>query len=360
LPIKKDFSMIKLNNLSHRNIVLLCASVTTAIALIVFFTLYFFSSFRRELLYIVAFVAGFVLNFFLLFFLINTFVYNRIKVIYKMIHNANISNKAKHLTKVLFDTHTIEKAEQAAEEFIIEKQNEISQLKENETYRKEFLGNVAHELKTPLTAIQGHILTLLDGGIYDESINHLYLQRTASNIDRMLEVVNDLDTITKLESEPGQLKFEKFNLYNLVMEVIDILEITAKKYHVTLSLIANPERSYNVYADKNNIRQVLINLIENSIKYNDKPNGKTTINFHDVAENYLIEVTDNGIGIDKKYFPRLFERFYRVDKNRSRTTGGSGLGLAIVKHIIDAHHQTVTINSTLGEGSTFGFTLQKA
>jgi two-component system phosphate regulon sensor histidine kinase PhoR len=277
-----------------------------------------------------------------------------------MIHNVKVSPKTKPLAKTLLNNNAIQAVEQATETFMAEQQKEISHLKEMENYRKEFLGNVAHELKTPLTIIQGHILTLLDGGLEDENINHLYLQRTASNIDRMLEIVNDLDSITKLESEESHLLFEKFNLHDLVKEVIEILEITAKQYNVELKLEINPERTYFVYAHKNNIRKVFINLIENSIKYNDKMQGKTSIQFFDIDKNYLIEIADNGIGIEKQHFPRLFERFYRVDKNRSRTTGGSGLGLAIVKHIIDTHRQTVTVNSTIGEGSTFSFTLQKA
>ncbi|MDR1878054.1 MAG: sensor histidine kinase [Bacteroidales bacterium] len=276
-----------------------------------------------------------------------------------MIHNFKITGKILPLAKTVLNNQAIKEVEQATQTFISEQQKEISHLKYMENYRKEFFGNVAHELKTPLTAIQGHILTLLDGGLEDEQINRLYLNRTASNIDRMIEIINDLDTITQLESEKNQLVFERFNLYDLAKEVIDILEITAKKENVKLRLEVNPEYTYNVYANKNNIRKVFINLVENSIKYNDKPEGETIITFSDVDENYLIEITDNGMGIDKQYFPRLFERFYRVDKNRSRTTGGSGLGLAIVKHILDAHQQTVTINSTVGEGSTFGFTLQK-
>ena len=277
-----------------------------------------------------------------------------------MIHYSKLSEKEKKKSSHFFDNRMMDDVEHATEQFISEKQKEISHLKEMENFRKEFLGNVSHELKTPLTAIQGHILTLLDGGLEDETINRLYLQRTSFNIERMLGIVNDLDTITQLESEANSLEFEKFNIYHLLKEVIDILEITAKNYNIKLLLDTNPERSYHVFADKDKIRRVLINLIENSIKYNDKTNGETHINIYDVDKNYLVEIADNGIGIDRKHFSRLFERFYRVDKNRSRTTGGSGLGLAIVKHIVDAHKQTLTVNSIVGEGSTFGFTLQKA
>jgi two-component system phosphate regulon sensor histidine kinase PhoR len=346
-------------NLTPRSIAIISAIFSVLITLIISLIVFRFTNLSRVTAVIIIFIGSFALSFFLLYFLVNTFIYNRIKIIYKIIQDFKISKK-KTSSNRLFDNRIIDEVEHAAEQFVTEKQQEISHLKEMENFRKEFLGNVAHELKTPLTAIQGYTLTLLDGGLEDATINRLYLQRTASNIDRMLEIVKDLDTITQLESESNPLHFEKFNMYSLVKEVIDNLEITAKNQHVELLLEANPERNYYVFADKDNIRQVLVNLIENSIKYNNKSQGKTTINFYDMDKNYLIEVADNGIGIDRKYFPRLFERFYRVDKNRSRTTGGSGLGLAIVKHIIDAHGQTVTVSSIVGEGSTFSFTLQKA
>lgn len=345
-------------NLTPRNIAAISAFFSVLITLIFLFFIFRFTTLSQIVAATIVFVSSFSLSFFLLYFLVNTFIYNRIKIIYKIIQDFKISKK--RTPSALFDNRMIDEVEHAAEQFVTEKQQEISHLKGMENFRKEFLGNVAHELKTPLTAIQGYTLTLLDGGLEDATINRLYLQRTAFNIDRMLEIVKDLDTITQLESESNPLHFEKFNIYFLVKEVIDNLEITAKNYYVELVLEASPERNYYVFADKDNIRQVLVNLIENSIKYNDKPHGKTTINFYDMDKNYLIEIADNGIGIDRSCFPRLFERFYRVDKNRSRATGGSGLGLAIVKHIIDAHGQTVTVNSTIGEGSTFGFTLQKA
>lgn len=346
-------------NLTPRSIAIISAIFSVLITLIISFILFHFTNLSQTTSVIIIFISSFTLSFFLLYFLVNTFIYNRIKIIYKIIQDFKISKK-KTSSNPLFDNQIIDEVEHAAEQFVTEKQQEISHLKEMENFRKEFLGNVAHELKTPLTAIQGYTLTLLDGGLEDSTINRLYLQRTASNIDRMLEIVKDLDTITQLEAESNPLHFEKFNMYSLVKEVIDNLEITAKNQHVELLLEADTERNYYVFADKDNIRQVLINLIENSIKYNDKPQGKTTINFYDMDKNYLIEVADNGIGIDRNCFFRLFERFYRVEKNRSRTTGGSGLGLAIVKHIIDAHGQTVTVNSIVGEGSTFSFTLQKA
>ncbi|MCR5554515.1 MAG: ATP-binding protein [Bacteroidales bacterium] len=240
------------------------------------------------------------------------------------------------------------------------KENEINQLKKMELFRKEFLGNVAHELKTPLTALQGYILTLLDGGIQDDNINMTYLERSASNVDRMISIVSDLDEISKLEYKRDQLKTENFNLLTLVEEVIEILDIKATKMGVKIAINADESKQYIVNADRENIQKVLVNLIDNAIKYNDKTNGKVKISFIDYDKNtYMIEVQDNGIGIDEQYLPRIFERFFRVDKDRSRKTGGSGLGLAIVKHVIDAHKQILQVDSKLGEGSTFRFTLQK-
>ncbi|MBO4581537.1 MAG: ATP-binding protein [Bacteroidales bacterium] len=248
---------------------------------------------------------------------------------------------------------------QNALEYMKAKENEIQQLKKLENYRKEFLGNVAHELKTPLTSIQGQILTLLDGGIYDDNININYLQRSAFNIDRMISVVNDLDEISKLEYDRYQLKMENFNISTLIDEVSDTLEVKANKLGIKIITDFNPDQTYMVNADKDNIRKVLVNLIDNAIKYNDKENGEVRIQIADNDNTYQITIADNGIGIDNQYLPRIFERFFRVDKDRSRKTGGSGLGLAIVKHVIDAHSQTLNVQSTPGLGSAFSFTLQK-
>ncbi len=252
--------------------------------------------------------------------------------------------------------HTVE---QNTLEYMQAKEDEIQQLKKLENYRKEFLGNVAHELKTPLTSIQGQILTLIDGGIYDESINMNYLKRSAFNIDRMISVVNDLDEISKLEYDRYQLKMENFNICTLIQEVSDTLEVKAKKLGVNIIFDFNNNLEYIVNADKDNIQKVLVNLIDNALKYNDKENKEVHISITRLEKVYHIAVTDNGIGIDNQYLPRIFERFFRVDKDRSRKTGGSGLGLAIVKHIIDAHQQSLNVQSEPGVGTTFSFTLQK-
>ena len=302
-------------------------------------------------------MIGFIIGVFIIKLSINRFIHNRICMIYNMMHDFKVSNKTHSTANFL--SKDIEDVEEDTIAYIQAKENEIKQLKKLEDYRKEFLGNVAHELKTPLTAIQGHILTLLDGGINDENINMLYLQRSAFNIDRMIGIVNDLDEIAKLENDRYLLRMEKFNLKELLDEVIDTLDIKAKQLHVKIITDISSDTIYNVIADKENIRKVFVNLIDNAIKYNDKSDAIVKISFFEESTKYLIEITDNGIGIDNQYLPRIFERFFRVDKDRSRKTGGSGLGLAIVKHVIDVHTQNLTVRSELGKGTTFGFTLKK-
>lgn len=235
---------------------------------------------------------------------------------------------------------------------------EIERLTDQEQFRREFLGNVSHELKTPIFSIQGYILTLLEGGLEDEKINRNFLLKAEKSINRMIEMVDDLDEIAKLESNRMQLNFKRFDLLALTKEVIESLEYKAKKKKINLVIKAE-EKNIFVKADQARITQVLTNLIVNSINYG-KENGKTTVRFYDLDENILVEVADNGRGIEEQHLPRLFERFYRIDKGRSRADGGSGLGLAIVKHIMEAHKQTINVRSKFGEGSVFSFTLEKA
>lgn len=235
---------------------------------------------------------------------------------------------------------------------------EIERLTDQEKFRREFLGNVSHELKTPIFSIQGYILTLLEGGLSDKKVNRSFLLKAEKSINRMIEMVDDLDEISKLESNRIGLNTQRFNLYDLAKEVIDSLEYKAEKKNISLH-IANSTDDFFAEADAGKISQVLTNLIVNSINYG-KEGGKTTIKCYDLDENILVEVKDNGRGIQKEHLPRLFERFYRIDKGRSRDEGGSGLGLAIVKHIIEAHEQTINVRSTPEEGSVFSFTLKKA
>ena len=291
----------------------------------------------------------------LAYFLVRYFI-NRIKPIYKTLTSFNV-NKQKEESisgEKLFTDANIK-----VESWMKIKTQEIQQLKQMEKYRKEFIGNVSHELKTPVFNIQGYILTLLDGGINDPDINELYLNRTEKSIDRMISIIEDLESISKLESGELKLEYENINIVQLVEDVFDLMEMRAKEKKITLMLGSSIDRTVLVKADKQRIFQVLSNLIVNSINYGKK-GGKTAVNIYDMANHLLVEVKDNGIGIGKASLSRIFERFFRVDKSRSRDQGGTGLGLSIVKHIIEAHKQTINVRSEEGEGTSFSFTLEKA
>jgi two-component system, OmpR family, phosphate regulon sensor histidine kinase PhoR len=238
-----------------------------------------------------------------------------------------------------------------------DRKNEIERLKKLEVYRKEFLGNVSHELKTPIFNIQGYVLTLLDGGLEEENINRDYLMRAERSIDRMITIVDDLEAISQLETGELQIEPERFDISALAKDVCEAQEMKATSKGIILTLPEDNKPVY-VYADRVRIRQVLTNLIVNSVKYG-KEYGETRIRFYDSGDNISIEISDNGIGIAKEHLPRLFERFYRVDKSRSREMGGTGLGLAIVKHIIEGHNQNINVMSTEGVGTVFLFTLKK-
>ncbi|MGX1753637.1 MULTISPECIES: sensor histidine kinase [Sphingobacterium] len=251
-------------------------------------------------------------------------------------------------------------AEKEVRDWAKQKTIEINQLKAQEKFRKEFLSNISHEFKTPLFAIQGYIETLQDGMIEDNpemAVN--FLNKASRNLDRLSYLIHDLDEIAKLESGEISIVKEKFDLIALIKETIDDLEYKAKENNITLVFNPKGNNPINVKADRKKIQQVLINLIDNSIKYGSK-GGKTNIKVHLLIDQVLIEITDNGQGIEEKNLPRVFERFFRTDKSRSRDIGGSGLGLAIVKHIIEAHQQNVHVRSTEGIGTTFSFTLEKA
>ena len=237
---------------------------------------------------------------------------------------------------------------------------ELSEMREKESFRREFIGNLAHELKTPLFTSQSYILTLLDGAIDDKVVNKKYLKIAGKSIERLNLIVKDLDLITKLETGDNNLKKSNFDIVDLLQNSIEMLDISAKKKNIKLTVEHENNPPLNVYADKEKIEQVTTNLIENSIKYG-RENGTTEIVIQDLVENkMIIRFTDNGIGVHQNHIDRLFERFYRVDQSGNRTSGGSGLGLAIVKHIIDAHDEKIYIESDFGVGSEFSFTIDKA
>ena len=337
--------------------------INSAAIVIVLSILYLGSAFllNEKILWVPLLIADsgvFLLSYFIYQYILEKFIYDKIKLIYKTIHTlkSKISFKEMDLT---LDKDIISKVNEEVSEWAQDRREEIEELKKLEVYRREFLGNVSHELKTPLFNIQGYILTLLDGGLDDPSINKEYLERSGKNIERMIAIVEDLEVISRFETGELKLDMINFDIVALATDVIELLEVKAKKKNIRLSVVRELEKPLFVRADKERVRQVLINLVDNSIKYGIE-GGKTKVNFFDMDQNTLIEVTDNGLGVDSKDLSRLFERFFRVDKSRSREQGGSGLGLSIVKHIIEAHHQTINVRSTLGVGTTFAFTLQKA
>ncbi len=239
-----------------------------------------------------------------------------------------------------------------------ERQKEVEHLKNLESYRKEYLGNVSHELKTPVFNIQGYISTLIDGGLSDSSINLDYLKRADKSVERIIHIIDDLETITQLETGSLELELDKYDIAAQCRDIFDALDIQARKRNIKLQLVKKFDKPLFVHADKYRIRQVIVNLLTNSIKYG-KEGGKTEINFSLYNDEVIVEIKDNGIGISEQHLPRLFERFYRVDKGRSREQGGTGLGLAIVKHIIEAHQKSITVSSTVDVGTTFTFTLDR-
>jgi len=297
-------------------------------------------------------------SFIIFSFFIENFIYKKIKVIYKNINDLKAGKGSRNIN-LDFNTDLLGRVNSEVKEWAEIKAREIEVLKKAEQYRKEFIGNVSHELKTPVFAIQGYLETLLDGGLEDETINRNYLYKAAQNVDRLQTIIDDLLVISQLETNSVPLDIEKFDLVELIKEVFESLEVQAEIQEINLSLKQGHDKNTQVLADKERIRQVLTNLINNSIKYG-KDGGKTAIGIYDMDQNYLVEVSDDGIGIEKDHLHRLFERFYRVDKHRSREKGGSGIGLAIVKHIVEAHGQTINVRSTPQVGTTFGFTIKKA
>ena len=299
----------------------------------------------------------FVCIYIIVFYLLNNFIFEKINPIYKTIHNINTPEK--ELKFKLEDKDIISEINTEVKAWAVKKTREIDSLKELANYRKEFLGNVSHELKTPIFNIQGYILTLLDGGLYDSTINRKYLEKTEKSINRMISIVRDLESITQLEAGVLNLSISDFDVVKLVEDIFESQELKNKDKNITLTIKNRPERPILVHADKEQIDRLLTNLIINSINYG-KSEGVTEISFLEMGENILIEIADDGSGIPENEIPRIFERFYRVEKSRTRNSGGTGLGLAIVKHIIEAHNQTINVRSTINEGTCFAFTLEKS
>lgn len=287
---------------------------------------------------------------------IEFFVYRRIKLIYKTISRLKTNEFPQE--GMDFDADVIGDVNKDVVSWARESKDQIDQLKEQAQYRKEFIGNLAHELRTPAFNMQGYLLTLLEGGLEDPKINTKYLARADKNLDRLIYLINDLDKISRLEAGEEPLETSVFDLYEFAVEMADYQVDRAKRKEISVKVIS-PQKALLIEADKEKISQVFTNLLTNAIRYG-KDGGWIEIRFYDMDDNILVEVEDNGVGIAEKSLPRLFERFYRVDKSRARNAGGSGLGLAIVKHIIESHGQTINVRSELGSGSVFSFTLKKA
>ena len=296
-----------------------------------------------------------IFSFLSYYFLIKLFITERLKILYRSIRTGKFNDDSKKNYSLKEDL--ISNAELDTKNWREEELKTISKLKEVEAFRKEFLGNISHELKTPVFSIQGYILTLLEGGLEDKSVNKVFLQRASKAVERMTDILEDLDQIIEMEVKEIKLDIIKFNIVELVSDLFEDLKVQSKNRNIKLEF----SKKYNpiwVNADKNKIAQVITNLLNNSISYGNE-NGITTVRFFSMDNIVTIEVSDNGPGISEEEIPRLFERFYRVEKSRDRHKGGTGLGLSIAKHIIESHGQTINVRSTVGVGSTFTFSLNR-
>jgi two-component system phosphate regulon sensor histidine kinase PhoR len=330
------------------------SSLIPGIAMLITFSL---KNFNYLLTIILSLLIIFIVIYIFVYYVISAFIFDKITPIYKTIYDRNIPED--ELKNELGEDDIVSSTRKDVLTWSKMKARELAQLKKLEQYRQEFLGNMYHELKTPIFNIQGYISTLLEGGLEDQSVNKQYLENTDKNITRLISIVTDLESISELESGMQKLNLKKLNIKKLFEESFELNAILAKENNIKLKFAKKPDKPVNVMADKKRILQVINNLIINSIKYGRK-NGTTTVDFLDMGNNILVEVSDNGIGIPKKDIPRIFERFYRVDKSHSSKLGGTGLGLSIVKHIIEAHRQKITVSSKLDEGTSFTFTLKKA
>ncbi len=322
-------------------------TIALLIAFFNFLLLYVFG--KIEFITVLIFsILLFVFSFGLIKVIFLNYIKTKIKPIFRTIYEGeNINENDISLEQINEDAITLQKS----------KNENISNLKKQIDFRTEFLANVSHELKTPLFSAQGYIETLLDGGMEDENINMAYLRKASKNIERLSSIVTDLDMISRIESNALTLKYSSFNIEYLIKDCKEDLELLADLNNITISINKTINKPM-VHADKEKIKEVLINLVSNSIKYG-KENGETIISIFDIEDKILIRIADNGLGIKEEQIARVFERFYRIDDNRSRLQGGSGLGLAIVKHFLEAHHQQVSVKSEYGIGSIFEFTLNK-
>ncbi len=308
----------------------------------------------------VVFAVTFVIIYWVYHYTLQRFIYRKIKLIYKFIYQTKATKREEYFYENVLPQKSIDEVSDDVEKWAAQKKDEIELLKANEQFRKEFLMNPAHELRTPIFSVQGYIDTLLAGALDDPEVNIKFLSNASKGIDRLVRLVDDLNVISRLESGKIPLIQETFSIQDLVKDVYEELLLKAKAREISLSLKKGTERPIMVTADKQKIKQVLVNLVENAIKYGNDL-GSVITGCYEVDDSHVyVEISDDGPGISEEHLPRIFERFYRADRSRARTIGGTGLGLAIVKHLVEAHGQTVNVRSKPGVGSSFGFTLDRA
>lgn len=306
---------------------------------------------------VATFVVLFIIAYSLTYFFIQRFIYRKIKLIYKFIAITKATKREEFYYKSVLPQKSIDEVREDVEKWAEQRKQEIEVLRQNEAYRKEFLQNLSHEFKTPVFAIQGYVDTLLNGAMDNPAVNKKFLENASRNVDRLTNLIDDLDVISSLESGEQQLHLTNFVIQDLIREVYDSLSIKAADKNAKCVIKKGCEAPITVHADKEKTRQVLINLVDNAIKYG-KPNGYIEASIYNTdGKNILIEISDDGIGIAEEHLLRIFERFYRTDYGRSRNIGGTGLGLAICKHIIEAHGHSIHVRSKIDIGTTFGFTL---
>lgn len=344
--------MFKTKNLSPKQLSALTALIVSVPVGIAFYLV-------EQLAWIglVAFVIMFVGSYYLISFVLEWFIYRKIKLIYKFIHQTKANKREETYYKYILPKKSIDEVKEDVERWAEQRRAEIELLQKNEAYRKEFLQNLAHEFKTPIFAIQGYVDTLLDGALNNPQVNVKFLENAAKNVDRMVTLVSDLDEISKLESGEQPLYKEQFVIQDLIKEVYESLSIKTGKRNIKTSIKKGCEPPVTVFADKEKIKQVVINIVSNATKYGKQEGTIVAGIYKTDGKNVLIEFSDDGIGIAEEHLDRIFERFYRTDRGRSRDKGGTGLGLAICKHIIEAHGQTVHVRSKIDIGTTIGFTL---
>ena len=344
--------MFKEKNLSPKQLALLTALLMSSLIAMSVFVL--IANWKLLLAY---FIACFIVTYLLVYQILELFIYRKIKLIYKLISYTKASKREEAYQKYLLPRKGIDEVREDVENWAAQKADEIQQLQSNEQFRKEFLQNLSHEIKTPIFAIQGYLELLSDGAAEDPILSKKFIGQAESNVQRLVGLLNDVDVITNLEINKDSILKQRFTIQDLMTEVAQNLNVKLLKKNIQFQFKKGSELPIEVFADKNKIYQVLVNIFSNAIKYG-KIDGEITASvYHLEDKKILVEITDNGIGIDEAHIPRLFERFYRTDDARSREIGGTGLGLAICKHIIEAHGENIHIRSQLNVGTTIGFTL---